>query len=166
MYRTLTRFALLAGLLASSLIACASPESRDLDRQALETAIQRWEAAVDARDTGALSATMTEDVELADNIVTARGRKAAIEALRVMAADGPLGTVTRELTLVHDVAWRSVGLAQTSKNGDVQGRGLALEIWKRVNGEWKLHRRLATGSPGVSLTRPSLKEPVLDRPKD
>ena len=83
-----------------------------------------------------------------------------------MVTRGQLVATSRELTIAHDVAWRVVGLAQTQKNGVVHARGQALEIWKRVNGKWQLHRQMAAGliAPDVSLTRPSTKEPVLDRP--
>jgi hypothetical protein len=48
----------------------------------------------------------------------------------------------------------------------VHAQGQALEIWKRVDGEWKLHRRMVTGAgtPEDLLTRPRSDEPVLDRP--
>lgn len=166
MNKTLFRITSLATLLVGNLLACASPSSPNADRQLLETAVQRWTAAVNTRDVGALRASMTDDVEVSDNLTTARGRDAAIGALRDSVAQGSLKAVTRELTIAGDVAWHAVGLTQTLKNGDVQSRGLALEIWKRVDGSWKLHRRLATGSPGVSLTRPRPDEPVLDRPRD
>lgn len=166
MNRTLFRLTSLAGLLATGLLACASPTPPGQDREALDATIHRWFAAVNAHDVAALKATMTEDVELSDNLTTARGSDAAIRALGEMVVDGPLAGVTREITVANDIAWHSVGLAQTLKNGVVQGRGLALEIWIRVNGDWKLHRRMATGTPETSLTRPATKEPVLDRPKD
>ena len=120
--------------------------------------------AVNAQDVATLNATMTEDVELSDNVATVRGRDPAIRALREAAKDGTLSGVSFEITIANDVAWHEVGLTQTRRNGVVQGRGLALEIWKRVNGKWQLHRRMATGAPEIQVTRPSTKEPVLDRP--
>jgi len=137
----------------------------DSERAALEVAIHRWTTAVNARDVATLTATMTEDVELSDNMATVRGREAAIRALLEMAKGGKLGAMSVEITVAGNIAWHEVGLTQSEKNGIVHGRGLALEIWKRVKGEWKLHRRMATGtpSPGVTVTRPSTKEPVLDR---
>ena len=141
----------------------------DPERVALEAAIHRWMTAVNAQDVDTLTTTMTEDVELLDaNTATVTGRNAAIRALREVVTRGQLVATSRELTIAHDVAWRVVGLAQTQKNGDVHARGQALEIWKRVNGEWRLHRQMAAGviTPAVSLTRPSTSEPVLDRPRN
>jgi hypothetical protein len=80
---------------------------------------------------------------------------------------GRLIATRRELKIANDVAWHVVGLAQARENGVLQARGQSLEIWKRENGQWKLHRRMAAdiSGPEVSLTRPAPDEPVLDRPK-
>src|SRR5262245_13024529 len=144
MNRTLLRVPLMAGLLVVSLMACAKAPASDSDRDALAAAIHRWTAAVDAQDVVTLTATMTDDDELLDEVAVVRGRAAAIRAL-IDTTHGKLGAVTREITIANDVAWHEVGLAQTQKNGDVRGAGLALEIWKREKGEWKLHRRMTTG---------------------
>jgi ketosteroid isomerase-like protein len=152
-----------AALLASA-IAFAAP---DPDRVALEAAMHRWMTAVNAQDVDALTATMTEDVELFDAHATeVKGRAAAIHALRDVVSRGRLVAMSREITVVDDIAWRVVSLAQTRKNGDVHARGQALEIWKRVKGEWRLHRQMAAGvfAPVDLLERPPTHEPVLDRP--
>jgi len=166
MNKTLWRVTLLAGLLVSGFLACTKAPAADSERVALNAAIDRWIAAVNAQDAAALTATMTEDVELFEAGGAARGREAAIRALREDASSGQLSAVIFEITIAHDVAWYAAGLTQTQKNGVVQGHGQTLEIWKRVQGEWKLHRRMVTGvvAPGISLTRPSTKEPVLDQP--
>lgn len=163
------RVILLAGLLGSGLLACAKVPAADAERAALEAAIHRWVTAVNAQDVDTLTATMTEDIELLDpNAATVTGREAAIRALRAAAARGQLAAASREITIADDVAWHVIDLTQTLKNGDVHSRGRALEIWKRVQGEWMLHRQMAAGviAPADSLTRPSTSEPVLDRPKN
>jgi ketosteroid isomerase-like protein len=168
MNKTLWRVTLLAGLLVSGLLACTRAPAADSERVALEAAIHRWIAAVNAQDVATLTTTMTEDVELLEDAATVSGRDAAIRALRKVVARGPLTATSREITIDNDIAWHVAGLAQTQKNGDVHALGQALEIWKRVKGEWKLHRRMAAGvgTPEVLLTRPSTNEPVLDRPKN
>jgi ketosteroid isomerase-like protein len=156
-------------LVVSCLLACTHALAADPERVALEAAIQRWTTAVNAQDVVALNATMTEDVELLDaNGATVAGRDAAIDALREVAARGKLGATSREITIANQFAWRTGGLTQTQKNGDVHARGQTLEIWQRVNGEWKLHRQMTAGfiTPADLLSRPSPGEPVLDRPKN
>jgi len=156
----------LAVLLLSGLLACTKAPAADPERVALEAAIQRWVTAVNAHDVNTLTTTMTEDVELLDENAKVTGRDAAIQALREVSMRGQLIATSREITIANDVAWHVVGFTQTQKNGDVHARGQALEIWKRVKGEWKLHRQMAAEliTPADSLTRPSTKEPVLDRP--
>lgn len=158
------RFAMLAACLVSSLLACARTPAAHPDRVALERAIQRWTTAVNVQDTVALAATMTDDVELDGDTSSVTGRDAATRALREWAAQGKLAATSREITIANDVAWHVVDVVQIRKSGDVHARGKALEIWKRVGGEWRLHRRVvASISPGISLTRPPTDEPALDR---
>jgi ketosteroid isomerase-like protein len=168
MNKALWRVAPLSVLLVSGLLACTlALATQDSDREALEASIHRWMAAVNAEDVDTLSRTMTEDVELLGNTTAVTGRDAVIRALREVVTRGRLVATSREITIVNDVAWQVVGLTQTQKNGDVHARGQALEIWKRVQGDWKLHRRMEAGvlTPGDALTRPSTSEPVLDRPR-
>ena len=166
MNKTLWRATPWAVLLVSGLLACTNAPAANPERVALEAAIHRWAGAVNAQDVGTLTTTMTEDVELLDENVTVTGREAVIRALREVAARGKLVATSREITLANEVAWHVVAFTQTQKNGDVHARGQALEIWKREKGEWKLHRQMAAGliTPAELLTRPSLDEPVLDRP--
>src|SRR5262245_6546226 len=141
MNKTLMRIAPLAALLVNSLLACAAPAAES-EQDALGAAIHRWTAAANAQDAATLNRTMTEDVELIDGAATVKGRAAAIRALRELVKHGRLAAMTREITIDNDVAWHVAGIAQILRNGDVRGAGTALEIWKRVNGEWQLHRRL------------------------
>ena len=170
MNKALWRVARLAVFLLSGLLAFtpafAAPDS---SRVALEAAIHRWMTAVNAKDVDTLTTTMTEDIELFDaDVAKAKGRDAAIRALREIVTRGRLVATCREITIVNEVAWRVVGFTQTQNDGVVHARGQALEIWKRVNGEWKLHRQMAAGlfTPKDLLTRPSTSEPVLDRPRN
>jgi ketosteroid isomerase-like protein len=170
MNKALWHVAPLAILLVGGLFACTkAPAAQDPERAALEVAIQRWTTAVNSQDVSSLTATMTEDVELLDaNAATATGRDAAVRALREAVTHGRLVATTREITIANDVAWRVAGLARIRKEGVVLAHGQALEIWKRVNGEWRLHRQMAAGgrTPEDLLTRPSTQEPVLDRPRE
>jgi len=168
MHEAFWRLARLAVLLVTGVLASTMAlAAQDSGRVALEAAIQRWMAAVNAQDADTLNKTMTQDVELLDaDVATATGRDAAIQTLHEVVTRGKLLATCRELTIVNDVAWRVVGFTQTRKNGNVHARGQAIEIWKRVNGEWKLHRQMAPGvfKPADLVTRPSPNEPVLDRP--
>jgi ketosteroid isomerase-like protein len=149
----------------ASLLGCAMAFGSDSGRLALEAAIHRWNSAVNARDLATLEATMTGDVQLSDGTSTVTGQDAAMRALREVATCGRLVASTREITIANDIGWHVVALTQIQENGDVRVLGQALEIWMRVNGEWKLHRRMMSsfGDPGDLLKRPPPDEPVLDR---
>jgi ketosteroid isomerase-like protein len=165
MNHAIWRIVPLAGLLLSGLLACAMAPAADSELASAEAAMQQWTTAINAQDVVTLSATMTDDIELANDTGTVSGRDAAVRALRNIAARGALVANTREITIVGDLAWRVVGFTQIQTGSVVHSRGHALEIWKRVDGEWRLHRQTwaGVGKPEESLTRPSTKEPVLDR---
>ena len=152
----------MGGLLAGALALAA-----DSDRDALEAASHRWIRAINAHDSHTAARLMTEDVELLDGWARVSGRDAAIRKVGEIVTRGKLVATSREITIAGDVAWRVVALAQVQKDGDVQALGQALEIWKRVDDKWQLHRRMAagTGAPEGLLTRPEISEPILDRSK-
>lgn len=168
MIRSIWRMVSLSMLLLGGLPGSMALAS-DSQRITLEKAVTGWVSAVNSQHENAVSRFMTDDVELLDsNAATVKGRDAATRTLREVGARGRLLATTREIRMANDVAWRLVTFSQIQKNGDVQARGQALEIWMRVNGRWQLHRQMSAGflEPTNALTRPSVDEPVLDRPKD
>jgi ketosteroid isomerase-like protein len=159
----------LAILLFTLVCMPTSFAAQEPNRSALETATQRWSTALNAQDVETLTTLMTDDVELLDaTATTVTGREPVMKVLREAARRGQLVATSREITIVGEVAWRVVALTQTQSNGDVLARGQALEIWKRVQGQWKLHRQMAAGivAPADALSRPSPVEPVMDRPRN
>ena len=138
------------------------------DRAALEAATQAWIKAFNARDVDALVALATPDVVLLDsNVPPVSGRQAARAswARALVAASGEVTSATKEAVIAGDVAWRIGAFAHKAPNGTVASRGQSLEIWKRVNGAWKMHRQMSSSllaQPGVQPRIPS--EPVLDKP--
>ena len=139
------------------------------DRAALEAATQVWINAFNARDADAMVALTTEDVVLLDPAVPPiSGREAAREAWRqaLGAAKGQVTSATKEAMIAGDVAWRIGALAHKLPNGEVVSRGQSLEIWKRMNRQWKIHRQMSStllAQPKL-LPRPLPPEPVLDTP--
>lgn len=139
------------------------------DRAALEAATQAWVKAFNARDTDALVALATQDVVLLDpNVAPVSGREAARGAWghALAAAQGQVTSATKEAVIAGDLAWRIGALTHKLPSGDVIGRGQSLEIWRRVNGAWKIHRQMSStilAQPRL-LPRPLPSEPVLDKP--
>jgi ketosteroid isomerase-like protein len=126
------------------------------ERAAVEAAAQAWAKAFNARDANALIALATEDLVVLDAngppMSGGRAREAWKKALG--AGRGQVTSVSKEVVIAGDVAWRIAAL----------GQGQALEIWKRVGGEWKIHRQMSSNLLTQSNLLPTPTEPVLDRP--
>lgn len=140
------------------------------DRAALEAAAQAWIKAFNARDAEALVALTTEDVVLLDaDVPPISGRKAARAAWQqaLGAAQGQVASATKEIVITGDVAWRIGAFAHKLPNGDAASRGQSLEIWKRMNGQWKIQRQMSSSilAQPKLLTRPP-SEPILDAPRN
>jgi ketosteroid isomerase-like protein len=141
------------------------------DRQAIEAAAQSWTKAFNARNVDQLLELATEDVVLMGaQAPPVSGRKAAREQLArtVGTAKGQLSNATKEIVTAGDVAWRIAALAHELPGRQVKSQGQALEIWKRVQGEWRLHRQMSSGllaRPNFGR-KPDPSEPVLDKPVD
>jgi ketosteroid isomerase-like protein len=159
-------------LLASALVLLlgVSPAAfadEAADRVALEAAAQAWTKAFNARDAAALVALVTPDAVVLDpGVAPVSGRQAVRETLErsLGAARGQVTTATKEIVIAGDVAWRIGALTHKLPGG--LNRGQSLEIWKRVNGEWKIHRQMSSGIliEPKRLPRPLPSEPMLDTP--
>lgn len=155
-------------LLGVSPLALATEAS---DRAAIEAAAQAWIKAFNARDADAMVALTTEDVVLLDpNVPPISGRKAARAAwLRALgAAQGQVTTASKEIAIAGDVAWRIGAFAHKLPHDDSANRGQSLEVWQRMNGQWKMHRQMSStllAQPKL-LTRPNPAEPILDTPRN
>lgn len=140
------------------------------DRAAIEAAAQRWIDAFNRGDAAAMAKLASEDVILMDaSTPSIAGLDAARTAWqRASSKSGvELASTTKDLDIAGDVASRIV--AFTKRNaGRVVSHGQALEVWKRENGAWKLHRQMSSGilAPPQILRRPSPSERVLDRARD
>jgi ketosteroid isomerase-like protein len=139
------------------------------DRTALEAAAQSWTRAFNAHNADALVALATEDVVLLDpGLAPVSGRAAAREAWAraLRASQSQLTSATKESVIEGPVAWRIGAFTHTLPSGATAATGQSLEIWKRVNGQWKLHRQMSStllAQPRL-LTVPRPSEPVLDNP--
>lgn len=130
------------------------------DRAAIEAASQSWAKAFNARDSKALLALATDELVLLDAngppLSGARARDAWVKALGT--AQGNVTSVSKEIVIAGDVAWRIAALSGADRQGQ------ALEIWKRVGGAWKIHRQMSSNVLTHSNLLPPPTEPVLDRP--
>lgn len=126
------------------------------DRAAIEAAAQAWVKAFNARDAKALLAVATEDLILLDaNGPPVSGERAREAWKKAMgASQAQLTSVTKEIVITGDSAWRIAAMKQ----------GQAFEIWQRVGGEWKIRRQMSANLLTQSNVLQPPSEPVLDRP--
>jgi ketosteroid isomerase-like protein len=135
------------------------------DRRAIESAAQQWTKAFNERDATALTAIVTEDVQLLDGGVSpivgpAHARDAWLRAAAM--SQGDIRSREQEIVISGDVAWRVGSIAYKSPGGgSLQGQ--SLEIWKRSGDGWKLHRQMSSHIMNQKV-RAAPSEPVLDRP--
>ncbi len=158
------------GLLCWSLLSLAPPAmaGEPAARDAVEVAAQRWIKAFNAGNLDALLLLSSDDVILLDpQLPPVRGRAAARQALSQAAPGVLCSSVTKEITVAGAIAWRIGTLTQTSVSGEVVNRGQSLEIWKRVQGAWQLHRHMSANllTPSTGL-QPPPSGPVLDAPRN
>ena len=135
------------------------------DRQAIESAAQRWTQAFNERDAAALAALSTEDVLVLDRVswATAGPAHARDVWLRAASLAGTnTKSVTKEVVVSDDVAWRVATVRYRSSSSEWH-TGPSLEIWKRTREGWKLHRQMSALISDL-LPRPVPSEPVLDKP--
>jgi ketosteroid isomerase-like protein len=142
---------------------CIADEAAD--QRTIESNAQQWVGAFHAESATALASLTTTDVLVlnGDGHPVQGALGASQTWIRVAAlTGGTLVSTTKEIIVSGDAAWR-VALLSYQKSGGEQHQGQALEIWKRTNGGWKLHRQMSSNIIEAAL-RSVPSEPVLDRP--
>lgn len=145
------RKALLAVILMSLVAAIAAVPNPALaheapaaaeDPQAVLAALDsKWEEAYASGDQERIAAVYTEDaVLLPPNHPIVDGRADIGAYLGGMMASGAaISLEHRELEVHGDIALRTLTY-EIRADGQVVDTGKALEVWKKVDGEWLLHR--------------------------
>lgn len=148
----------------------AAPADEPADRATLEAGAQAWAAAFNARDADAMAALATADVvSFEAHAPPASGREAVRAAWQQAAsvAKTRIAITTKETAITDGFAWKISAVVYTSPGGGVASRGHLLEIWQRIDGQWKIHRQMSSGElagrPRLE-PRPVPSEPVLDKP--
>lgn len=147
-------------------VAALSRADEAADRTAIEAAAQDWMAAFNERDAAKLTDLMTADVVALDpNVAPLSGAKSLLQNLRLAPRTRALST-TREIEIAGDVAWRIASIAHKQPSGATT-YDQSLEVWKREQGGWKLHRQMSSGllTPSKLFRRPVPSEPRLDAEK-
>ena len=108
---------------------------------------EAWIAAFNAGDAAAIAAMMTEDGELlppnADPIVGREAIEAYWSAVIASGLQGSLEPV--ESHTDGDLGYKQ-GTFELTMDGEVADHGKWIEVWKKVDGEWLLHRDIYNSS--------------------
>ena len=130
--------------LPSATLGQASP-----DEQAIAEANAAWEAAFNAGDGAGMAALYTEDAMLLPPGGESVEGRAAIEAFWQSAIE-ELGVQaalkTSELEIHGDMATEVGSFVDTGADGAHVDHGKYVVLWKKVDGDWKLHRDIWNSS--------------------
>lgn len=141
-------------------MASAASAVETADERALDAAARAWLHAFNELDADAMAALATKDVILMDGTMPPiAGRQATRAAWRGSLPDSGIRvtSATKNLEITGDIASRIAAFVYEGPNGQVVSRGQSLELWKRVGGEWKLHRQM---SSGLLAQQPLLRRPL------
>ncbi len=126
-----------------------------------ETAVTDWEAARAAGDADALAETYTEDAKvLPPGVPVVEGRAAIRTFFRNLFETRPESADfdEREIVVFGDYTYRQGSYSLPLPDGSIE-YGKFIQLWKNVDGTWKLHRSMwsPNGPPlasSASVTQP------------
>jgi uncharacterized protein (TIGR02246 family) len=141
---TMTRLTALSVLLVSA-VALAGQTSTA--REAIDAANRKFVAAVAKSDVATMAAAYTKDAAAYPaNSEIVSGRD-AIQAMWKTVLDSGITTFelgTAEVEASGDLAYETGTYVMKMKDGSVADRGKYVVVWKRVNGQWLIHRDIWT----------------------
>ena len=108
----------------------------------IEAGSQAFETAFNAGDGGAVGMLYTEDAQIKPpNSAPIEGRAAITEYWSAAAGQGTsFDLTTTEVYSMGDMAWEMGTYVGTAEDGSHLDHGHYSVLWKKVDGEWKLHR--------------------------
>jgi uncharacterized protein (TIGR02246 family) len=118
-------------------------------RTAIDAGNQQFMAAVQKGDAAALAALYTVDGQtFPPNADVVHGRD-AIQAMWQSVIQSGIGSaklVTREMDSSGDLAWETGNYELFTKDNTSADHGKYVVVWKRVQGNWQLHRDIWNSS--------------------
>lgn len=144
--------------------ACAAPQGAQVSTEAPAMSKQ-WEAAFNAGDMEALAGLYAEDCRLlppGEPIM--EGRDAVRTVFGAMADQGLGGTLTSvEAMQAGDLAYNLGTYAVSTDDGTIVGTGKFVELWQKIDGEWKMTNDIWNQDPGPELTTVTVTHEVEDQ---
>jgi uncharacterized protein (TIGR02246 family) len=147
----------LTATVLSVMVAAATAQGRGPDadvRAAIEAANNKFMAAAAKGDAATLASLYTPDAEaFPPNADIVKGRAALQKMWQGVLASGigSMELTTSEVESAGDLAYEVGTYAMKTKDGKVADRGKYVVVWKRVNGQWLLHRDIwSTNMPATT----------------
>ena len=112
-------------------------------RKAIEAQNRRFVAAVGKGDVSALGALYSDDAQaLPPNGDIVKGRAAIQDMWKGVLASGVGGASleTADVESGGDLAYETGRFQMKGKDGKVLDRGKYVVVWKRIAGDWRIHR--------------------------
>ncbi len=119
------------------------------DKAVLEAGTNTWIEAFNAHDADALASLYSEDaVLLPPNEPAVFGRDAIRATNKEMLAEEGIGMELEdlEINIVGDLGYKAGRYRMYSKDGGLLDRGKYIEIWKKTDGTWLIHRDMWNSS--------------------
>jgi uncharacterized protein (TIGR02246 family) len=123
--------------------AGASLRAQDPARAAIEAANKKFMAAFNKQDAAGIAATYSPDASaFPPNASIVKGRDAIQKMWQDVLTSGiaSASLVTTEVESSGNLAYESGTYEMKLKDGTVADKGKYCVVWKKVNGQWMLHR--------------------------
>lgn len=131
------RIVFCVGVLALVAAACAPPAADESDEIRARSAA--WVEAFNARDRDALVALYTDDARvLAANAPMEQGAEAVGATFQAMFDAGLTGTLESVEVMAVGEMGHHLGTYTLGVEGEVADRGKFIELWRKVDGEWRI----------------------------
>lgn len=167
-------FSCLIALAATCLIGTPDESLGDMhaEHAGLDAAIQVWDAALTSHDANAMASLTTDDfILIPPNAPPVRGRNDAKAFWRQTTQPDvqQMSLIIEEMVMQGDIAYRTGRYDNRLPNGVVIRRGMFVDIWKRADNEWLIHRHMySINEPAASsgeILAPAKDQPILERPQ-
>lgn len=130
-------------VLVAAFAGSAFPQSQSSTRVAIEAANKLFMAAVAKKDAAAVTALYTDDAIVLPQGAEMMKGKAAIKGLFEGLIASGVGAITLTTLEVETVGNTAIEVGQfelKGPDGSVIDKGKSVVVWKKVKGEWKMHR--------------------------
>ena len=121
----------------------ATVRAQDPAKPAIDAANKKFVAAFNKKDAAGVAATYSSDAQaFPPNAALLKGR-AEIQKMWQGVIDGGIASValvTTEVESGGNIAYESGTYEMKLKDGKVADKGKYCVVWKKVNGQWMLHR--------------------------